>query len=60
VRGDVQVARKLTADGFQLLTPVGIRYSKDEYLGAIASGEIDYLVWRPGPIKRDIGTSTST
>jgi hypothetical protein len=47
----VDAARKLHADGFQLLTLLGTRYSKDQYLGAIASGEIDYLVWRPGPIK---------
>jgi len=50
VRGDVEAARKLHADGFQIVSPLGTRYSKDEYLDAIASREVDYLVWRPGPI----------
>jgi hypothetical protein len=50
VMANVEVARKLHAENFQLTTPLGDVYSKDRYLGAIASGEIDYLVWKPGPI----------
>jgi len=30
---------------------INVAASKTEYLGAIASGEIDYLVWEPGSIE---------
>jgi len=31
------------------LSPTLVQYSnKEEYLGAIAAGEIDYLRWEPG------------
>jgi Domain of unknown function (DUF4440) len=45
VAADVDVARRLHADDFQLVTPAGAALSKEEYLGRIASGEIDYQVW---------------
>ncbi len=51
VDGDVEVAGRLHADDFQLINPFGGLVSKAEYLGAIASGEIDYLVWEPGDIE---------
>jgi hypothetical protein len=41
------VADELHADDFQLVTPGGGTYTKDEYLGEIASGEVDYLLWEP-------------
>jgi hypothetical protein len=50
VAGDVAVAADLHAPDFQLVTPVGAVLSKDDYLMAIASGRIDYLVWEPGVI----------
>lgn len=50
VGGDIAAARQLHAAEFQLITPIGMPLSKDEYLGAIATGQIKYLVWEPGPI----------
>jgi hypothetical protein len=47
VDADMEVAWRLHADGFQLVTPSGAAYSREEYLGDIASGEVDYLVWEP-------------
>lgn len=38
------------AADFQLITPAGTTYSKDEYLGAVASCEVNYLVWEPEEI----------
>lgn len=40
----MEVARKLHADDFQLITPLGAVFSKEEYLGAVAAGHIHYLV----------------
>ena len=51
VDADVEVARRLHADDFQLINPLGGSLSKAEYLSAIASGEIDYLVWEPETIE---------
>lgn len=50
VEGDVETASRLHADAFQLITPVGALLSKEQYLGAIASGDLNYVVWEPGPI----------
>jgi Domain of unknown function (DUF4440) len=51
VDADVATARRLHADDFQLVNPSGATLTKDEYLGQIASGALDYLVWEPGPIE---------
>lgn len=51
VEADMDVARRLHADDFQLFTPDGTEFTKDSYLGQIASGELDYKVWHPGPIR---------
>lgn len=50
VEGDMETAGRLHATGFQLITPIGMALSKNDYLGAIASGQIKYLAWEPGPI----------
>lgn len=50
VEANMEVARQLHADGFQLITPTGDSLSREQYLGAVASGEIDYLVWKPDAI----------
>jgi hypothetical protein len=50
VDANMEVARQLHADDFQLINPVGVPSSKEQYLGAVASGELDYLRWEPGPI----------
>jgi hypothetical protein len=46
----MNVARQLHADDFQLINPAGHVLSKDEYLGLIASGQVDYLYWEPDSI----------
>lgn len=51
VDADVETADRLHAEDFQLINPFGSSLSKDEYLGAIASGDINYLVWKPGDIE---------
>jgi hypothetical protein len=43
VDGNADVARQLHADDFQLITPSGMSVSKDQYLGGIGSGQIDYV-----------------
>lgn len=50
VSADVVRARQLHAPDFQLITPIGAALSKDEYLGAIASGQIRYRTWEPAEI----------
>jgi len=50
VEADIETARGLHADDFQLITPIGRPLSKDEYLGAIAAGQISYLRWEPEAI----------
>ena len=47
VEGDVETARRLHADDFQLINPAGVTLSKTEYLDQIASGNLDYLIWEP-------------
>lgn len=51
VEGDIQTARQLHADDFQLITPLGDCLTKEQYLGAIDSGTLDYLVWDPETIE---------
>jgi len=51
VDANMTVARPLHADDFQLITPIGVSLSKEEYLGAVASGHIQYLVWQPETIE---------
>jgi Domain of unknown function (DUF4440) len=50
VEGDLDRAQELHAEDFQLITPSGQELSKDQYLGGIASGDLNYLAWDPGPI----------
>ena len=40
--GNMEVARQLHADDFQLVTPLGAVFSKEEYLGAVAAGILHY------------------
>lgn len=47
VEANVDVASKLHADDFQLVTPFGEYVSKKRYLGNISDGSLDYIVWRP-------------
>ena len=47
----MEVARRLHADDFELINPLGGTLSKDQYLGQIASGDIDYLEWEPEAVE---------
>lgn len=51
VDADMEVARRLHADDFQLINPLGGTLSKEQYLGLIASGDIDYLEWEPEDVE---------
>jgi len=46
VAKDMDVANKLHADDFQLINPMGLVATREEYLGGVASGEVDHL-WEP-------------
>lgn len=50
VDGDMPLARRLHAPQFQLVTPAGRAFTRDEYLGKIERGELRYLRWEPGAI----------
>jgi len=50
VEANVERARDLHADDFQLINPLGGALSKEQYLGGIGSGELDYLFWEPDSI----------
>ena len=59
VSADMIAAEPLHAPDFQLITPIGAILSKAEYLGAVAGGQIKYLLWEPGDIAvRLYGAST--
>ena len=47
VDADTAKARPLIADDFQLINPGGATLSRDDYLGALKAGAIDYLVFEP-------------
>ena len=47
VNADVQRARDLHSEEFQLVNPRGETLTKDQYLGGIKSGQLDYLLWEP-------------
>ena len=44
---NLEVAESLHAGDYQLITPRGIALTKAEYLGSIASGELNYSVFEP-------------
>ncbi len=50
VDADIVTARRLHADDFQLISPDGSVFSKEQYLSIIESGKLDYKVWEPGEI----------
>ena len=54
VAGDVEAARHLHADDFQLVNPVGRALSRDQYMQSLSSGYLDYVAWEPGPIAVEI------
>jgi hypothetical protein len=47
VAADVTLARSLMADDAQVVNPLGGTLEPDDYMAALASGDIDYLVFEP-------------
>jgi Domain of unknown function (DUF4440) len=47
VDADTATARKLTAPDFQLINPAGVALSRDEFLGGVDAGVIDFIVSEP-------------
>lgn len=47
VDADMPVVAALHADDFQVITPPGFPLSREDYLAAVASGDIDYLTFKP-------------
>ena len=47
VEADMEVAKALHAEDFQLVNPSGRVYTKETYLGGIESGDLDYTIFRP-------------
>src|SRR5215468_2699856 len=42
LKADIQAAGRIHADDFELVTPLGSVFSKEQYLGAVAAGIIKY------------------
>jgi hypothetical protein len=59
VEANLEVAGKLHADDFQLINPLGGSLSKEQYLGGIASGFIDYLIWEADSIQVRLHNQTA-
>ena len=47
VQRDSAVAQELHANDFQLISPAGNVLTREQYLRAIFSGEVEYRVWEP-------------
>ena len=43
VDADVAVLERIYADDFQLIPPLGFALSKEDFLGAVAAGAVDFL-----------------
>lgn len=50
VEVNMDVAHQLHTEDFQLITPGGSSLTKEQYLGKVASGSINYLLWEPEEI----------
>ena len=50
VQREMDLAWALHSPDYQLITPGGVRFSRERYLGKIAAGELVYRLWTPGPI----------
>jgi Domain of unknown function (DUF4440) len=47
----MDLARQLHAVDFQLITPTGYLYLRDQYLGEIEAGQLKYGAWDPGEME---------
>ena len=59
VRADAATALPLHAEDFQLITPIGAALTREQYLGAIATGQIDYHLWQPRQIEVRLNGDTA-
>ena len=50
VNRDIDLARRLHAPDYQLITPAGKTFNREDYLNAIADGDLRYERWDLGPI----------
>lgn len=56
---NMDLARQLHATDFQLITPTGHSYRRDQYLYEIESGELKYLSWEPEKIEVRLHTNVA-
>jgi phage baseplate assembly protein W len=47
VTADIELARSLHAEDYELITPGGANLSREDYLEGVGSGELHYLVFEP-------------
>lgn len=47
VMNDMPALQALYADDFELVPPPGVAMSRDEFLGALQDGGLDFLAWDP-------------
>ncbi|NJN84698.1 MAG: SnoaL-like domain-containing protein [Caldilineaceae bacterium] len=47
VDADMETADRLHADNFQIIPPFGATMSREQFLGDVESGLVDFLVWEP-------------
>jgi hypothetical protein len=47
VNADMETANTLHADDFQLINPFGEALTKEEYLGKVVAGALEYRVFKP-------------
>jgi hypothetical protein len=47
VHADTRTAGRFMAEDFEVINPAGGVLTRDEYLGAVDGGDIDYLAFRP-------------
>ena len=47
VAADIELARSLHAEDYELITPGGRSLSREDYLEGVGSGDLHYLVFEP-------------
>ena len=47
VEADMATASALHSDDFQLINPSGRTFSKEQYLGGVSTGNLDYKIFEP-------------
>ncbi|TFC90567.1 nuclear transport factor 2 family protein [Cryobacterium sp. TMT4-31] len=60
VDGDTEKAINYHGADFELITPIGAVLTREQYLDAVAAGQINYLSWEPGHIAVRCHSTTAT